>query len=218
MRLGLGLWSRLVRREFHKLYYGAGLTGGTWNDTRWFGVKTQKCPLDLWVYQEIQTERRPDVIVEAGTADGGSALFLASTCELLGHGRVVTIDVREPSLDVHHDRLTYVTGSSTDPETFARVKSAIGPDESVMVILDSEHTRAHVRRELELYGSLVTPGQYLVVEDTNLGGHPVLRTHGPGPMEAVQEFLDSGNRFSVDRSREKFLLTMNPGGYLLRTG
>jgi cephalosporin hydroxylase len=217
VRLGLGLWSAFVRREFHKLYYAAGFEGGTWNDTRWFGVKAQKCPLDLWVYQEILVERHPDVIIETGTAEGGSALFLASLCELAGHGRVITVDVREPPA-VPHPRIDYVTGSSTDPATFEQVRGRIRADERVMVILDSDHTRDHVREELDLYGGLVSPGQYLVVEDTNLGGHPVLPRNGPGPMEAVDDFLQARTEFSRDPKREKFLLTMNPRGYLVRSG
>jgi cephalosporin hydroxylase len=73
-----------------------------------------------------------------------------------------------------------------------------------------------VLAELELYGSRVSSGQYLIVEDTNLNGHPVRADFGPGPMEAVQEFLEGHPEFTPDRSREKFLLTYNPSGYLLR--
>ncbi len=85
-----------------------------------------------------------------------------------------------------------------------------------MVILDSDHSRDHVLRELELYSPLVTPGCYLVVEDTNVNGHPVSPEFGPGPMEAVEAFLETTNDFEVDRSREKLLLTFNPSGYLRR--
>jgi cephalosporin hydroxylase len=35
-------------------------------------------------------------------------------------------------------------------------------------------------------------------------------------MEAVEEFVAADDRFEVDRSREKFLLTFNPGGFLRR--
>ena len=85
-----------------------------------------------------------------------------------------------------------------------------------MVILDSDHSRDHVLRELELYAPLVTPGCYVVVEDTNVNGHPVVPRFGPGPMEAVQEYLATTDAFEVDRSREKLLLTFNPSGYLRR--
>jgi cephalosporin hydroxylase len=85
-----------------------------------------------------------------------------------------------------------------------------------MVVLDSDHTDAHVTQELEAYGPLVTPGCYMVVEDTCLNGNPVLRRFGPGPAEAVRRFLETDNSFEVDRGREKFKMTFNPGGYLRR--
>jgi len=86
----------------------------------------------------------------------------------------------------------------------------------VLVLLDSDHSRDHVLKELQSYAPLVTPGSYVVVEDTNLDGHPVFPEFGPGPMEAVAEFLGSDSHFEVDRTREKFLMTFNPGGFLKR--
>jgi len=184
--------------EFHRSYYDSYI----WQDTRWLGVPAYKCPFDLWVYQEILTEQRPDVIVETGTADGGSALFLASVCDLLGCGRVVTIDLEGRS--------------SVDPEVLREVRRGIGRRDRVMVILDSDHSRDHVLAELRTYSSLVTPGQYLVVEDTNVNGHPLVPDFGPGPAEAVAEWLTGREDFETDRSREKFGFTFNPGGYLRR--
>ena len=83
-----------------------------------------------------------------------------------------------------------------------------------MVVLDSDHSRDHVLRELRRFHSLVSPGQYLVVEDTNVNGHPVLPQHGPGPMEALDIFLAENDDFEIDSSREKYLITFNPRGYL----
>lgn len=79
--------------QFHATYYQGGRVGETWSKTHWMGVRTLKCPLDLWIYQELLHELRPDWIIETGTNQGGSAHFLGSMCELLGHGRVVTIDI-----------------------------------------------------------------------------------------------------------------------------
>jgi cephalosporin hydroxylase len=135
-------------------------------------------------------ELRPGLIVETGTAHGGSALYLASLCETIGGGEVVSVDIGEWPDRPAHRRLTYVVASSTDPQVVAQVA------------------------ELRAYAPLVTPGSYLVVEDTNVNGHPVYEAFGPGPMEAVQDFLKERDDFEVDRSREKFLCTFNPGGWL----
>ena len=89
---------------------------------------------------------------------------------------------------------------------------------TVLVVLDSDHSRDHVLAEPRAYAPLVTPGSYLVVEDTNINGHPVYEAFGPGPMEAVQDFLKERDDFEADRSREKFLLTFNPRGWLRKLG
>jgi cephalosporin hydroxylase len=197
-------------------YYDGALFGETRADTHWLGVRTDKCPLDLWVYQEILHELRPDLIVEAGTAYGGSALYLASMCDLLGHGRVVTIDVQEQPGRPQHPRLDYVHGSSSSPEIFERVRAELPVGGRAMVVLDSDHRKEHVLAELRLWSPLVSPGSYLVVEDTILNGHPVSPEFGPGPMEAVEEFLRETDEFEVDRRREKLYLTFNRRGYLRR--
>jgi cephalosporin hydroxylase len=199
-------------------YYDGALFGETRADTRWLGVRTDKCPLDLWIYQEILHEVRPDLIVETGTAYGGSALYLAAICELLGHGRVVTIDVQEQPGRPAHPRLEYVLGSSTSQDVFDRVRAGLPPGGTALVILDSDHRKEHVVGELRLWAPLVTPGSYVVVEDTILNGHPVSPEFGPGPLEAVEEFLAGTREFEVDRRREKLYLTFNRRGYLRRRG
>lgn len=88
--------------------------------------------------------------------------------------------------------------------------------ERVMVILDSDHSLTHVAGELEAFAPLVTPGCYLIVEDTNINGHPVYPEFGPGPMEAVLEFLPHHPEFVVDARCERLLMTFNPNGFLLR--
>lgn len=206
--------------EFHRLYYRQHYRGGTWKDTYWLGVPAQKYPTDLWIYQEILAEQRPDVVVETGTAAGGSALFLATVCDALGNGRVLTVDVQDaadhPDGDLRpdHDRITYVTGSSTSEAVLERVRGAVGDDESVLVVLDSDHRKDHVLAELRAYGEIVTPDSYLIVEDTDLNGNPIKPDWGPGPAEATAEFLATTSAFEVDESREKLLLTANRGGFL----
>lgn len=199
--------------DFHRLYYAR--LERTWTHTYWMGIATLKCPLDLWIYQEILHEVRPDLVVECGTYRGGSALFLASICDLLGHGEVVTIDVDPVPDRPSHPRLHYLTGSSTSLEILRDVATRAGTG-SVLVILDSDHRRSHVLAELRLYRSIVTPGSYLIVEDTCINGHPLLPDFGPGPMEAVDEFLREAAEYSSDVTREKLYLTFNPRGFLRR--
>jgi cephalosporin hydroxylase len=205
---------------FHDLYYslmGEGEGVATIGLT-WLGTPLFKCPMDLWLYQEIITNHRPDVIVETGTYRGGSAHYLATLCQLIGHGRVVTVDIN-PWPDAarpDHDRLTYLTGSSTDPQIVAHVRDFIGSSRKVLVILDSDHSLPHVLAELRTYQEFVPVGGLMVVEDTNVNGHPTFASHGPGPWEAVEAFLAETSDFIADRSLERFLLTMNPRGYLRR--
>jgi cephalosporin hydroxylase len=198
--------------QFHRLYYGR--REQTWGNTFWLGHRVLKCPLDLWCYQEILHEVRPELIIETGTYQGGSALFLASICDLLGQGNVLTIDVDRRDDRPRHPRIAYLTGSSTANAILRQVRRRAEGTSRVLVILDSGHTKEHVLAELHAYAPLVTPGSYLVVEDTNLNGHPVESDHGPGPAEAVAEFLERNDAFVRDERREKFLLTFNPGGYL----
>jgi cephalosporin hydroxylase len=200
---------------FHQLYYHeAG--EATWRNTNWLGQRVFKCPLDLWIYQEILFEQKPDVIIECGTCLGGSALFLATMCDLLQKGRVFTIDIDPPDGKPRHPRLTYFQGSSTSEEIVRRIRNRIEPHERVLVILDSDHTKDHVLNELRIYSKMVTVGSYLIVEDGNINGHPIYPDFGPGPMEAMEEFFRENRDYVVDVEREKFLLTFNPRGYLKR--
>lgn len=90
------------------------------------------------------------------------------------------------------------------------------PEGAVMVMLDSDHSEENVSREMETFGRLVTKGSYLMVEDTNVNGHPSDAGHGPGPREAVTRFLASQPEFRADPQCERFLLTCNPRGWLQR--
>lgn len=215
----MGPMSEQDRRQtierFHRLYYDDAERGGTWQATRWLGHPALKCPLDMWIYQEMVQEVRPDVIVETGTFLGGTALFLASICDLVGHGRVITIDT-EPQAGVpSHEGITYLHGSSTSPEILDRVRGELG-DGTLMAILDSDHHADHVLEELRSYAPMVSVGSYMVAEDTNINGNPVLPGWGPGPREAVDRFLEENDSFAVDESKQKFFMTFNPGGYLKR--
>lgn len=206
---------------FHHYYYNSGIIGRGY----WMGHPIGKCPMDLLMYAEVLHTVRPDVLIETGTNAGGSALFFAHTMDAIGHGVVVSLDPLprdDGKLRPVHPRIEYVPLSSLDAHAIPTIRRAItrwglAPDlVSIMVVLDAVHAADFVLRELTTYAPMVTPGSYLVVEDTNLNGHPIAPTHGPGPMEAVDMFLrsDRGRGFVVDRSCERHGLTMAPGGWL----
>ena len=181
--------------------------------TRWLGVGAGKCPMDLWIFQEIIFDVKPDTIIECGTGGGGSTLFMASICDLIGKGKIITIDVAANPDRPMHERIYYHLGSSVHPATVDLVKRMA--EGIVLVDLDSAHDTPHVLKEMELYAPLVTPGSYLIVEDTNVAPD-ICPGHGPGPREAVEAFLKGNKSFVPDRQREKLFLTFNPGGYLRR--
>ena len=186
-----------------------------WTEATWLGAQALKNPLDLWVYQEILFETQPELIVETGTYRGGSAAFLASMCDLLGHGEIVSIDIEQVREDYpNHPRITYLGGrSSTDPDVVAEVRERAA-GKRTLVILDSDHSQRHVEAELDAYAPLVPVGGYLIVEDSNIG--QIRKDLLPGPLEAIERFTAMTDEFEIDRSREKFLITFNPSGYLRR--
>jgi cephalosporin hydroxylase len=203
--------------NFQRFYYDSLV----WKNTKWLGIRSEQAPTDNWSMQEIITELQPDYIVESGTMNGGSTLFYAAVLSYVNpNGKVITIDV-EPhveeaaKLPLWQQRVEMVVGSSVDPKVIGHIAQEI-QGKRVLVTLDSLHTHDHVLKEMEIYSKLVTPGSYLVVQDTNLNGHPVDPEWGPGPMEAVQDFLKTHDEFVADRSREKYLLTFYPGGWLKR--
>jgi cephalosporin hydroxylase len=206
-----------IVREFHRLYFDGPVgRGRVHHRTTWMGVPCLKTPLDLWVYQEILFETRPALVLETGSHRGGSALFLAHALDAIGAGEIVSVDVLADPARPTHPRIRWVTGSSSDASVIDPIFAGRDPGEPRLIVLDSDHSKTHVLAELALLAPRVPPGGYLVVEDTNVHGHPVLPEHGPGPWEAVEEFLASHPAWERDRSREKFLLTYNPGGYLRR--
>lgn len=205
-------------RAFHALYYERARSGGTWYDTNWLGRPVWKCPLDLWVYQEILAMLRPDFVIETGTLHGGSAFFMASVMDLIGTGRVISIDLADPRGLPAHPRVALLQGSSVSEEILREVRAMTKDARSVVVLLDSDHRAAHVGQELRAYADLVSGGSYMIVEDTNVNGNPVLPDFGPGPMEAVEEFLAEDHRFAIDERCEKFLMTFNPNGFLRKVG
>jgi cephalosporin hydroxylase len=203
--------NRRVIQRFHKYYYNHRV----WlNNTKWLGVPVLKNPLDLWIYQEIIFKQKPDLIIETGTYNGGSALYLAHICDLCNCGKVISIDIEQKPDFPQHTRIEYLTGDSTSEAIQKMVTGQISDDMKVMVILDSDHSYENVRKEIAAYAPLVSKGQYLIVEDTNVNGYPVMPKFGKGPREAVWEFMRNNDEFEVDLTCEKFLMSFNHEGYL----
>lgn len=171
--------------------------------TYWLGVWIEKNPLDMIILQEIIFEKRPDVIIECGTYKGGSAYYMAHLMDLMNiNGKIITID-RDVYERPTHPKIEYIHADCLTAEI---PKGGT----KTMVILDCDHSANHVYAELEKFSKYVTPGQYLIVEDT------VVSDKANGPAGAVQRFLSSNKNFRVDKSREKYGVTCNPGGYLLK--
>lgn len=209
--------------RFHALYYySSAIKRGTWKNTKWMGHPCQKCPLDLWIYQEIIFETRPQMIIETGTGSGGTALFLAGILELiddthgLNTGHVISIDINNNSKRPSTNLITYLRGNSVSDKIINEIVIETDFEKNNLVILDSNHKKNHVLQELRLYSKFVKVGNYIIVEDTNVGGNPVCSDFGEGPKEAIEEFLKENDNFEVDRTKEKFYMTFNSGGFLKR--
>lgn len=203
--------------SFNKIYYY--LRKNTFDHTLFMGKHVLKFPTDLWVYQEIIFEKKPDVIIETGIFLGGSTYYFAKLCELFGKGRVIAVDINFDNADpelLKLPNLTLIQGSTNNYETFEKVKSLISSDESVMVILDSDHDAEHVYQEIKFFSTLVTDGQYLVVED-GIIEHVYPLFFNKGPLTAIRRFLQENREFVPDYFRNRFLLTHNPCGYLLKS-
>jgi cephalosporin hydroxylase len=193
------IYAYLVARRFHAAYYA---TPTTWEHTNYFGHRIYQYPGDMWLYQEIIVREQPAYIIQTGVAQGGSLLYFAHMLDLLGaapEALVVGIDIHlsAQARQMTHPRIRLIAGDSIDPLTVEQVAAFLPPGEG-MVSLDSAHTYEHVLREIELYQQFVRVGSYLVVEDTNLNGHPVWKAYGAGPYEAVQRFLSTNEQFIRD--------------------
>ena len=200
----------------------------TYNFT-WLGRPIIQFPQDLAAMQEIIWATKPDLIIETGIAHGGSLIFHASMLQLLGnHGRVlgVDIDIRNHNrveIEAHpmFERIEMIQGSSIDDSIADQVRAISNDAKRVMVVLDSNHTHAHVERELELYAPLVTKDCYLMVCDTLIQDMPAGSfpdrpwDKGDNPATAVEAFLSETDRFEVDAAIDaKLQISVAPGGYL----
>ena len=194
----------------------------------WMGRPVIQFPQVMIAMQEIIWDVKPDLIIETGIAHGGSLIMYASFLEMSGHGHVlgIDIDIREHNrkeIEQHpmYKRITMFEGSSISDEVADRVICFAKDYENIMVVLDSNHTHAHVLKELYLYSPLVSKGGYLVVFDTIIEDMPKDSfpdrpwDKGNNPKTAVWEFLKKNHRFIVDKHMEnKLLITVAPDGFL----
>ena len=212
------IWDRTGSRPVATLYHHDLIyKTGNFRSLTWLGVPIWQNVLDLWTIQEAISSVRPGLLVETGTDRGGSALFYANLMDLLGEGRVMTIDIAR-NHDLDHPRIEFLHGSSTDPKIVDQVREVAARSSGpVMVILDGNHAREHVARELELYGPLVTPGSLLLSQDGVIDEFRIFRDSRPGPLGANRDFLSRHPEFEHDRElNERFRLTQHPLGWMRR--
>jgi cephalosporin hydroxylase len=179
------------------------------------GVRTWKNVLDLWVLQEIIWESEVEAVIEIGVRHGGTTLWLS---DLLKSFRgddtlVIGIDLESPALRLPPN-VRLIEGNSIAPETVAEARR-LSAGRKTLVIADGNHAAEHVLQEMRLYGPLVSEGSYFIAED---GIVDVMqwKEYTPGPSVAAHQFVAENNEFIMDRSREKYLLTYAPDGFLKR--
>lgn len=175
----------------------------------WRGVRIIKFPTDLLLYQQAIWANKPDFIIETGTKFGGSALFFADMLELTGKGKVITVDINAVNTPPH-PRVTYLKGPSTNADILKQVREFV-KDGTVMVVLDSNHSRRHVKRELYYYGPMVTKNQYMVVEDCYTRGDKKY-----GPAEAIEWYLGRTRAFKREDVTAQFIIAITRDGWLRR--
>ena len=202
----------------------------------WLGRPIIQHPEDLVRLQEAIFTLRPDVIIETGVAHGGSLIFYASLFKAMGStARVIGIDIEirpqnRGAIETHElaSYISLIEGDSAAPETVERARALLRPDDKVMVILDSSHTKAHVANELEAYAPLVSPGSYMVATDGIMGlVHDTPRGRpewvSDNPTQAASEFAARHPEFMLEELKWRFneselerTITAWPGAWLKR--
>lgn len=205
--------------DFHKWYYETEI----WDRTSFLGVPSLKCVFDLWNYQEIISELLPAYIVEVGVYRGGSALFFSTILQVI-NPTAKYIGVEKDITKIHdsvfkRDNVRILECISTAANFGEILRHATSnPRGRMFCILDSRHDVDTVYHEMTAFSDVMSRGDYLIVEDSNVNGNPVLPAHGPGPMEAIRKFEQSfPTRFTHNTMREKkFGISFSPYGYLIR--
>jgi cephalosporin hydroxylase len=208
-----------ISKDYIMMFYAAK----PWHSSKYRGLQLLKIPNDLWIMQEIIQEIKPDLIIETGSRNGASTLWFADQLNVVGKGEVLSIELDTKWDMPRHERVTYIKGSSVSDDVIEQVNRKVEGKRTVMVNLDSDHSKSHVLREMELYSPFVTLGSYMIVEDTIISGHPSVKVLDvtfklvtEGPIDAIREFFKKNTDFMIDTTRERFQITTNPQGYLRR--
>ena len=201
----------------------------------WMGRPVIQLPEDMLRMQEVIYRMQPELIIETGVAHGGSLVFYASLCKAMGKGRVVGVDIEirphnRAAIEAHPmaELITLIEGSSTDPDIVARVRALVQPGQCTLVILDSNHTYAHVLAELQAYADLVSPGSYIVATDGIMADLADVPRGEAGwiddnPTRAARDFAQAHPQFVIEQpqwpfneSRLEANITHWPGAWLRR--
>ena len=182
----------------------------------WLGRPIIQLPDDMFRTQEVIHRLRPDVIIETGVAHGGSLIFYASLCEAMGKGQVIGVDIEirahnRAAIAAHplSRRIQLIEGSSIAPDVLEPVGAAIRPGDTVLVLLDSDHSYAHVLAELKAYAGFVSEGSYIVATDgcmRDLAEVPRGRAEwrDNNPARAAEEFAASHPEFRLEQPPWEF--------------
>jgi cephalosporin hydroxylase len=214
----LKLLAPFIVNHFHRLWYSSP---ATWRANQYFGYGIWQLPLDMQLYQELIFREKPAFILQTGVAMGGSLLYFAHLLDLMGADSsaiVVGIDIHlsDQAKTLNHPRIRMIQGSSTAPTTLAQVERLL-PSPTGLVSLDSAHHHKHVLQELILYSQYTAPNCHLVCEDTSINGHPLAPQAGPGPYEAVSDFLKTHpNWIRDDALWKRNLISFHQYGWLKR--
>lgn len=220
------LYSREGLDMLSNLWIKVGAEHRMMYEPTWLGRPIIQFPADVVAVQELLWKVRPDVVIETGVAHGGSLVLSASILELIGHGKVVAVDIdirahNRAAIEAHpmSKRIELIQGSSIDDTTMAEVRRAVGDAKTVLVFLDSNHSDAHVYRELELYGALVTPGSYLVAHD---GAQAWVAEIPRGkaewkddnPLNAIHRFVAAHPEYTIEPHWTRLGITSSPDGWM----
>jgi len=201
----------------------------------WMGLPIIQYPQDMIAMQEIIWEIKPDLIIEAGIAHGGSLIYYSSLLELTGDNDAIVlgidVDIRKHNrilIESHKmsKRIKMIEGDSTSSDIAKKVYDLAKNKKRIIVCLDSNHTHDHVLKELKIYAPLTSIGSYCVVFDTIIedlpadympDGRPRPWNPGNNPKTAVKDFLKYNSDFQIDKNIDnKILISVSPGGYLKR--